>query len=590
MSDIPITDEIVLIGDARGLKSDEEENSGGHTIVDSSGTEMPQRSNLKFNNATVTDDAQGDATIITPAGTDLSKVYQTTDSASSTINDSDYVPMSESGGAKKKTLWSTIITKIKSALGIASSGSTFLRKDGTWATPTDDTKVFKAGDTMSGQLKTSFRSSVAMGSCESGANTVPALCEELRYSSGCAGSVNITTAYTLDGVTVNAGWYNYLWIPHRSGGVNGAAYRDNCNYGTLFLSPMTTFSGESYIVRFSAGSISLLKSLVDSYNISSQSVSYATNSGSTNGHTVNKDVPSNAVFTDTTYPINYKAVDANIASKFRTETKGDTANGDYISTIRTNDASVTGFPQYGAGLAFGRSDTHGYILPAYASTGEFWVGGGNADKLNWQANLMTGVKSISRSGTTFTATRFDGTTFNFTQQDNDTKTGDQLTLGASKYGQNLGSMITGIRQGATLDTCIKDLLDNSVFINEKLSNFESFSGDYNTQTLAANTARAINASTSYKSISISDAGLYVLIAETTATSHVGQRTTSYFTGDDVSSVEMFPQTVPTGQNYFREQLIQFVAVTSSKTVTLMYWDSKSTGARHIWRIIRLLKY
>lgn len=421
-------EDVKVIGDSRywGYGDDE---GGGHTIVNSSGAEMPQRSNLKFNNATVTDDAQGDATIVTPAGTDLSKVYQTTDSASSTINDSDYVPMSESGGTKKKTLWSTIITKIKNALGITSSGSTFLRKDGTWATPTD-----------------------------------------------------------------------------------------------------------------------------------------------------------------TTYPINYKAVDANIASKFRTETKGDTANGDYISTIRTDDASVTGFPQYGAGLAFGRSDTHGYILPAYNSPGAFWVGGGNADKLNWQANLMTGVKSISRSGTTFTATRFDGTTFEFTQQDNDTKTGDKLTLGASKYGQNLGSMITEIERGVNLDTCIKDLLDNSVFINGKLSNFESFSGDYNTQTLAANTVRAINASTSYKSINISDAGLYVLIAETTATSHVGQRTTSYFTGNDVSSVEMFPQTVPTGQNYFREQLIQFVAVTSSKTVTLMYWDSKSTGARHIWRIIRLLKY
>lgn len=42
--------------------------SGGHTILNSSGTAMTQRSKLRFNNATVTDDASNDVTIITPAG------------------------------------------------------------------------------------------------------------------------------------------------------------------------------------------------------------------------------------------------------------------------------------------------------------------------------------------------------------------------------------------------------------------------------------------------------------------------------------------------------------------------------------------
>jgi hypothetical protein len=42
--------------------------SGGHTILNSSGTAMTQRSKLRFNNATVTDDATNDVTIITPSG------------------------------------------------------------------------------------------------------------------------------------------------------------------------------------------------------------------------------------------------------------------------------------------------------------------------------------------------------------------------------------------------------------------------------------------------------------------------------------------------------------------------------------------
>lgn len=41
----------------------------GHTILNSSGTAMTQRSKLRFNNATVTDDAENDVTIITPSGT-----------------------------------------------------------------------------------------------------------------------------------------------------------------------------------------------------------------------------------------------------------------------------------------------------------------------------------------------------------------------------------------------------------------------------------------------------------------------------------------------------------------------------------------
>ena len=113
---------------------------------------------------------------------------------------------------------------------------------------------------MYGQLVTSFRNSVAMGSYQAQASTVPNLCEELRYSSGAAGSVSIGTAYTKDNVTIATGWYNFLWIPHRSGGVNGAASGDNCNYGSLYLSGMTVWN-VAYLLRFSTSTITELHDL-----------------------------------------------------------------------------------------------------------------------------------------------------------------------------------------------------------------------------------------------------------------------------------------------------------------------------------------
>ena len=76
--------------------------------------------------------------------------------------------------------------------------------------------------------------------------TVANLVNELRYSNGCMGSFNLGTAYTGTNYTIPVGWYNYLWIPHREGGANGAANSDNCNSGTLLLFPLTPTSSLTY--------------------------------------------------------------------------------------------------------------------------------------------------------------------------------------------------------------------------------------------------------------------------------------------------------------------------------------------------------
>lgn len=113
---------------------------------------------------------------------------------------------------------------------------------------------------LKGQAKTSFKSSIAMGSYQAVATTVDGLANEVRFSSGCAGSVSIGTAYTKDNITVSARWYNFLYIPHRSGGVNGSASGDNCNYGHLMLLGMTGSTVDIYDVWLngSNGAISKL--------------------------------------------------------------------------------------------------------------------------------------------------------------------------------------------------------------------------------------------------------------------------------------------------------------------------------------------
>ena len=116
-----------------------------------------------------------------------------------------------------------------------------------------------------GQILTSFKNAVATGSLQAESNTVENLVNELRYSSGCFGSVQLTANYTLGGVTVVSGWYNYAYLPHRSGGVNGQASGDNCNYGTLLLLGMTV-ANKFFVIRLANSSIA---SLIDVYSFAS---------------------------------------------------------------------------------------------------------------------------------------------------------------------------------------------------------------------------------------------------------------------------------------------------------------------------------
>lgn len=138
---------------------------------------------------------------------------------------------------------------------------------------------------MGGQVKTSFKSSVAMGSYGAQASTVEGLVDELRFSSGVMGSASIVTPYTKGNVTISGGWYNYIYVPHRTGGLNGGEHGDNHKYGTLLLFGMTV-GGENYRIRVASGAIAEVARVFDSSSDSLAISSLTVNGVPTKGNNI----------------------------------------------------------------------------------------------------------------------------------------------------------------------------------------------------------------------------------------------------------------------------------------------------------------
>ena len=137
--------------------------------------------------------------------------------------------------------------------------------------------VLRSNPIMEGEMKTTD-GFVVVGSGQATSTTVPNLLNEVRYTSGSMGSINITSSYTNNDVTIATGWYNYCYIPHRSGGKNGKANRDNCDYGNLLLTGMTVANAQ-YLIRFVGGSIANVYKfgIADTVTSSSLTISTTTN-------------------------------------------------------------------------------------------------------------------------------------------------------------------------------------------------------------------------------------------------------------------------------------------------------------------------
>lgn len=135
---------------------------------------------------------------------------------------------------------------------------------------------------------------------------------------------------------------------------------------------------------------------------------------------------SNSYATKTELPnVFSKAITSGFTDAFRTQAFGSvdsSLNYGVISTIRCENANVQNAPQYGSGLAFGRGDTHSFLYTNY-SLAEAYIGGGNADKLNWVKKLAfadgtgaSGTWDISINGSAKTLTPIGTNDFNTVNQ------------------------------------------------------------------------------------------------------------------------------------------------------------------------------
>lgn len=288
--------------------------------------------------------------------TQLSTKYDTSDTESETINDTDYVPMSESGGTKKKTLWSTIVSKIKTALGIESSGGTYLKKDGTWDTPANTTYTFATGDS-NGQIKVTPSGGNAqnvdvkgLGSAAYTASTAYAAASHTHNYAGSSSAggaatslsgfennnntgknandvtYNAHTYYTTNGPATSLGAstndgalytqaYSTSWIAQIAQDYrNGNLFTRGKNNGTWSAWRKVRYTDDTVSYATSAGSASK----VGSSTVGSASRPIYLNGGTPTqiSYTIEKSVPSNAVFTDTN---TWRGIQNNLTSTSTTD-------------------------------------------------------------------------------------------------------------------------------------------------------------------------------------------------------------------------------------------------------------------------------
>ena len=98
LNDVQITSvtsgQVLKWNGSKWVNANESGGSGGHTIEDSTGTALTQRTNLQFKDLSVTDDSVNDATVVSASGkadkADLTSISETGSTASQAISAGQY--------------------------------------------------------------------------------------------------------------------------------------------------------------------------------------------------------------------------------------------------------------------------------------------------------------------------------------------------------------------------------------------------------------------------------------------------------------------------------------------------------------------
>lgn len=181
-------------------------------------------------------------------------------------------------------------------------------------------------------------------------------------------------------------WQNLIISRHRNNGGDGTSY------GMYLRAPLTS-KGSLIWDQQTGKSWQGERTILDSANYTTYAADRTAFSGVSisgrnitltraNGGTVKITTQDS----NTTYPVHEGVYDASFASSFRSESFGTAERGWHLAAVRTDVANVDYAPRFGSGIAWAREDTHGYLYVDYSGANAY-IGGGNANRLNWQKQL-----------------------------------------------------------------------------------------------------------------------------------------------------------------------------------------------------------
>ena len=379
------------------------------------------------------------------------KTYNVNDASSTDINDTDYIPISNSEGTeKKKSTWAVLISKIKEVFGIQSETgdeTKFLNKKGEWTEPANTweaNSVSKDGYVTKGNGQNNKI-------WKTDANGNPSWREYDNLSFHIVDTLDANVVLE-DGIWQVRGSITNAPLP------NQGIFWNVKNIGTPHQIYMPDSLPDVYKRWYINGAWTDPWTKLD------------TNTW--------RGIQNNLTSESTTDSLAAAQGNALAHGSARDSTKLPTAGGTMtgiidkagsaVSWIKGRDSALvkinsykgsSGSPSYSAILSdktlngsweFGTYDLNAayltYCTDANYNSNTNQTNGQYKFPINVNADLSQGIKEITRNGTTFTAKRFDNSTFTFTQQDNNTtySAGSNITLSGTTFSVTKANVISAL--------------------------------------------------------------------------------------------------------------------------------------------------